>query len=38
MDEKVENGDKLSEGQNGTHLVFTGSKRTTVETNTSWEH
>ena len=38
MDETVENGDKLSEGQNRTHSFFTGSKATTVESNTFWEH
>ena len=35
MDE-TENGDKLSEGQNRTHSFFTGSKTTTVESETSW--
>ena len=37
MDETVENGDKLSEGQNRTHSFFTGGKTTTttVVSNTS---
>ena len=37
MDKTAESGDKLSEGRNRTHSFFTGSKTTTVESNTSWE-